>query len=206
MLFHRRELLAGAAFFLLSRRRAAPRSSSITCPGRRTRAIRRCPRKPGPWLFFTGAEGRAVEAIADRIIPPDPQTPGGKDAGCAVFIDRQLAGPYGRQDGLYISPPFQQRHEAAGSAVRRRAGADRIASGFAALDRAIAAAKYAGKAFADSGDSDKDDVLKGLESGDVEARRRRRQGVLRAGSSRTCRWGSSPTRSMAAIATWWRGK
>ena len=31
------------------------------------------------------------------LIPPDPETPGGKDAGCAVFIDRQLAGPYGRR-------------------------------------------------------------------------------------------------------------
>ncbi len=33
-----------------------------------------------------------MEAIVDRIIPPDPETPGGKDAGCAVFIDRQLKG------------------------------------------------------------------------------------------------------------------
>ena len=52
------------------------------------------PVRPGPWLFFTGAEGRAIEAIADRIIPPDPQTLGGKDAGCAVFIDRQMAGEF----------------------------------------------------------------------------------------------------------------
>ena len=32
----------------------------------------------------------------DRLIPPDPDTPGGKDTGCAVFIDRQLAGALGR--------------------------------------------------------------------------------------------------------------
>ena len=32
--------------------------------------------------------------------------PGGKDAGCAVFIDRQLAGPYGGSEGLYASRPF----------------------------------------------------------------------------------------------------
>jgi Gluconate 2-dehydrogenase subunit 3 len=37
-------------------------------------------------------EGAAVEALMDRLIPPDPDTPGGKDTGCAVFIDRQLAG------------------------------------------------------------------------------------------------------------------
>ena len=60
----------------------------------------------GPWVFFTAAEAAAVEALADRIIPPDPQTPGGKEAGCAVFIDRQLAGPYGRDEGLYNRGPF----------------------------------------------------------------------------------------------------
>ena len=38
----------------------------------------------GPWIFFDAAEGAAVEAIVDRLIPPDPGTPGGKDAGCAV--------------------------------------------------------------------------------------------------------------------------
>src|SRR5262249_4418378 len=38
------------------------------------------PATPGPWLFFTGDEGRAVEALADRIIPPDPASPGGKDS------------------------------------------------------------------------------------------------------------------------------
>src|SRR6516165_10997218 len=54
------------------------------------------PGAPGPWVYFTPEEGAAIEALVDRLIPPDPQTPGGKDAGCAVFIDRQLAGPYGR--------------------------------------------------------------------------------------------------------------
>ena len=47
-----------------------------------------------------------MEALADRIIPPDPQTFGGKDSGCAVFVDRQLAGAYGAQEGLYVRPPF----------------------------------------------------------------------------------------------------
>jgi gluconate 2-dehydrogenase gamma chain len=46
-------------------------------------------------VYFTADEGAAIEALVDRLIPPDPQIPGGKDAGCAVFIDRQLAGPYG---------------------------------------------------------------------------------------------------------------
>ncbi len=40
---------------------------------------------PGPWQFFTAEEGAAVEALVDRLIPPDPETPGGKDAGVAVL-------------------------------------------------------------------------------------------------------------------------
>ena len=57
-------------------------------------------------MYFTPEEGAAIEALVERLIPPDPQTPGGKDAGCAVFIDRQLAGPYGRAEGLYMRGPF----------------------------------------------------------------------------------------------------
>jgi gluconate 2-dehydrogenase gamma chain len=36
----------------------------------------------GPWIFFDPVEGAAIEALVDRLIPPDPDTPGGKDAGC----------------------------------------------------------------------------------------------------------------------------
>lgn len=68
---------------------------------------RRQPVGTGPWHFFTLDEGAAVEALVDRLIPPDPDTPGGKDAGCAVFIDRQLAGPYGSSTALYMRPPFR---------------------------------------------------------------------------------------------------
>jgi gluconate 2-dehydrogenase gamma chain len=52
-----------------------------------------------PWRPFAGDPPETVkpgplQASVDRLIPPDPETPGGKDIGCAVFIDRQLAGPY----------------------------------------------------------------------------------------------------------------
>jgi hypothetical protein len=47
--------------------------------------------RPGPWLYFTADEAAAVEALVDRLIPADDLTPGGKDLGCAVYIDRQLA-------------------------------------------------------------------------------------------------------------------
>ncbi len=70
--------------------------------------------EPGPWQFFTPEELPTIEALADRIIPPDPETPGGKDAGCVVFLDRQLAGPYGSAEGLYDRGPFMKGAEQQG--------------------------------------------------------------------------------------------
>lgn len=61
---------------------------------------------PG-WQFFTPEEAGEVEAIVERLIPADDLSVSGKDAGCAVFIDRQLAGEYGDFSRLYRQPPFQ---------------------------------------------------------------------------------------------------
>src|SRR5262249_52813346 len=102
----RRDLLLTTAMTLLSA--ATPVLAGVVkdslpwAPnaGSRPRAVR-----PGPWVYFTAEEGAAIEALVDRLIPPDPQTPGGKDAGCAVFIDQQLAGPYGSAEGLYMRGP-----------------------------------------------------------------------------------------------------
>jgi gluconate 2-dehydrogenase gamma chain len=160
--FNRRDLLAGTALFLLGGLSTHATDIRGQLPWTPNSGNPPVPVRPGPWHFFTGAEGRAIEAIADRIIPPDPQTPGGKDAGCAVFIDRQMAGPYGRQDGLYTSPPFLNGTKQQGS--QSEAGpAQKCREGLAALDR-YCRSKYAGKAFAELEDGDKDKILSGLES------------------------------------------
>ena len=78
---------------------------------------------PGGWQYFTPPEAAMVEAIVDRLIPPDPESPGGKECGCAVYIDRQLAGPYGRARRLLHERPVPERHEAAGPAIADHAGA-----------------------------------------------------------------------------------
>lgn len=62
---------------------------------------------PGAWTFFTADEAATVEAIADRLIPPDELSMGGREAGCAVFIDRQLNGDFGRATTQYRGGPFK---------------------------------------------------------------------------------------------------
>ena len=59
-----------------------------------------------PLRFFTAAEARVVEAACARIFPSDDSGPGAKEAGVVIFIDRQLAGPYGRDKYRYTKPPF----------------------------------------------------------------------------------------------------
>src|ERR1700741_1886480 len=99
----RRSLLSSTALvLLLDAGSARARIISEGLPWSPGQATPPGPVRPGPWLFFTAEEAALVEAAVDPLIPPDDRGSGGKDAGCAVFIDRQLAGPYGRSAGLYM--------------------------------------------------------------------------------------------------------
>jgi gluconate 2-dehydrogenase gamma chain len=121
---------------------------------------------PGGWLYFSPREAATVEAFVDRLIPPDPETPGGKELGSAVFIDRQLAGPYGRFDGYYMSGPFQEGTKQQGpqSAVTP---AQHYRKALAALDDACRG-KFAGKSFVQLSGEQQDEVIKGLEDGSLK--------------------------------------
>lgn len=58
------------------------------------------PRKGG-LQYLTQQEFDTVGAIAERFIPADELSISGKEAGCATFIDRQLAGDYGSAAAIY---------------------------------------------------------------------------------------------------------
>ncbi|HKW64621.1 MAG TPA: gluconate 2-dehydrogenase subunit 3 family protein [Candidatus Acidoferrum sp.] len=60
-----------------------------------------------PLRFFTETEALIVAAAASRIFPSDDSSPGAREAGVAIFVDRQLAGPYGRDRFRYTQPPFE---------------------------------------------------------------------------------------------------
>src|SRR5262245_11794736 len=58
--------------------------------------------EPGGYRFFTEVERMFVEAAIDRLIPPDATGPSATEANVHVFLDRQLAGLYGRGDHFYL--------------------------------------------------------------------------------------------------------
>jgi gluconate 2-dehydrogenase gamma chain len=59
-----------------------------------------------PFRYFTAPEAEFVEAALARLIPKDELGPGAKEAGVAEFIDRQLAGPFGRMERCYRLGPW----------------------------------------------------------------------------------------------------
>ncbi len=58
------------------------------------------------FTFFTVREAAFVQTAVDHLIPADELGPGAREAGVAVFIDRQLAGAYGTAAKWYMRGPF----------------------------------------------------------------------------------------------------
>jgi gluconate 2-dehydrogenase gamma chain len=58
--------------------------------------------------FLTPDERATVAAICARLIPSDDDGPGASEADVVTFIDRQLAGFYGRAQHWYMQGPFPE--------------------------------------------------------------------------------------------------
>ncbi len=61
-----------------------------------------------PLRFFDEQGALIVAAAAARIFPSDQTGPGATEAGVVLYIDRQLASPYGRDRYRYAQPPFEE--------------------------------------------------------------------------------------------------
>lgn len=119
-----------------------------------------------PCLFFTAAECAAVDAIVARLIPNDALGPGAREAGGTVFIDRQLAGPYGEHDGLYMAGPFAHDPLPSQGLQSPLTPRQRYRDGLRALD-AHCRARHAGRGFAELTPDQQHTLLAGLETGAV---------------------------------------
>ncbi|HEX5326143.1 MAG TPA: gluconate 2-dehydrogenase subunit 3 family protein [Acetobacteraceae bacterium] len=111
--------------------------------------------------YFTPEEAATVEAIVERLIPADDLSPSGKDAGCAVFIDRQLMSPFGDSRKLYMNAPFQPGTVTPGlqSPVTP---AERYRAGLGALN-AHCRQTHGGKAFSELAPEQRDELLRQME-------------------------------------------
>jgi gluconate 2-dehydrogenase gamma chain len=124
--------------------------------------------EPNGWTYFSPEEAAAIEALVDRLIPSDDLSPGGKDAGIAVYIDRQLSGGFGRDAGLYMKPPFADGLPGQGP-QSPLTPAERYRASLAALD-AYCRAAYLGKVFADIPTAEQDKLIGQMEAGKLQLR------------------------------------
>jgi len=75
--------------------------------------------KPTPivgdaYEFLSADEAAFVEAAVARLIPADDLGPGAKEAGAALFIDRQLKGAFGSAQSWYMQGPWADGEETQG--------------------------------------------------------------------------------------------
>ncbi len=117
--------------------------------------------------FLTAAELAFVTAAADRLIPPDATGPGASEAGVPTFIDRQLAGPWGRGDHLYLGGPWPSGPPSQGY-QSRLTPAEYYRTSIAAIDTHTSGQHGAVFSALDPGAQDA--VLKQLEAGTLPMR------------------------------------
>ncbi|AVD89939.1 gluconate 2-dehydrogenase subunit 3 family protein [Pseudomonas sp. SWI44] len=121
--------------------------------------------RQGGLAFFTQAEFDTAGALADRLIPADELSIGGKEAGCAVFIDRQLAGDYGKGATLYrlgrfVKGTFEQGTQSP------LTPAERWRKGLAAIDGHCQ--KAFSKSFVQLDGTQQDSLLRSMEAGQLD--------------------------------------
>lgn len=185
---HRRSFLtagaaAGASAVVASADTAVARTIQGKVPWAPHQADAPEPLQSPNYVFFTPAEAQFIEAATERLIPHDDIGPGAKDTGVALFIDHQLAGPFGRGARWYMQGPWAKGEPTQGF-QSRMAPAELYRAAIKAIDAHVAAtpsnthsetpgtkpasSTAASKGFADLASDQQDDLLKDLESGKLQ--------------------------------------
>ena len=59
------------------------------------------------YAYLNPDEAAFVEALVDHMVPADELSPKGTDIGINIYIDRALAGAWGKGDRLYMQGPWK---------------------------------------------------------------------------------------------------
>jgi gluconate 2-dehydrogenase gamma chain len=122
------------------------------------------PSAPG-YAFLNTDEAAFVEAMVDHMVPADELTPKGTDIGINIFIDRALAGGWGKGERLYMQGPWKRGTANQGyqlpltPAQLYRAGIE--------ATNAYCRKTYGGKPFDRLDDKQREEVLVGLSGGKI---------------------------------------
>lgn len=108
--FDRRDFLKGAVVG-----GAAAASATAAIAPAETAQAQPSPPAAGPttpeaagYEFLNLDEEAFIEALVDHMVPADALTPKGTDLGINIYIDRALAGAWGKGERLYMQGPWKQ--------------------------------------------------------------------------------------------------
>jgi len=170
----RRLLIAGASVAAASSALPAIRDGELGAPPQTVRGA--IPWEEGTadappaiegsdFKFFTNDERAFIEAAIERLIPGDPVGPGALESGVAIFLDRQLFGPFGRGDHFFLGGPWSKGTPQQGY-QSRYAPSQLYRAAIAAIDKFVAA-KFGVPSFAKLNTVDQDGLLKSLDKNDI---------------------------------------
>ena len=117
------------------------------------------------YAFLNLEEAAFIEALVDHMVPADEVSPKGTDLGVNIYIDRALAGAWGKGERLYMQGPWKQGAPSQGyqlpltPAQLYRAGIE--------ATNAYCRKTY-GKSFDRIEDAQREEVLVGLSAGKIK--------------------------------------
>jgi gluconate 2-dehydrogenase gamma chain len=145
---------------------AAATGTAIPAPG--AQAQQAAPAAPLPaaegYAFLNLDEAAFVEALVDHMVPADELTPKGTDIGINIYIDRALAGAWGKGERLYMQGPWKLGVPSQGYQLPLTP-AQLYRGGIAATNAHCR--KTYGKAFDRLDEKAREEVLVGLSTGKV---------------------------------------
>jgi gluconate 2-dehydrogenase gamma chain len=116
------------------------------------------------YAFLNLEEAAFVEALVDHMVPADELSPQGTDIGINTYIDRALAGGWGKGERLYLQGPWKQGTPSQGYQLPLTP-AELYRAGIAATNDHCR--KAYGKAFDQLDEAQREDVLVALSSGKI---------------------------------------
>ena len=116
------------------------------------------------YAYLNLDEAAFVEAMVDHMVPADQYSPKGTDMGLAIFIDRALAGGWGKGERLYMQGPWKPGVPSQGYQLPLTP-AELYRAGIAATN--AHSAKTYGKTFDRLDAKQKQEVLIGLSSAKI---------------------------------------
>src|SRR5258708_19026456 len=116
------------------------------------------------YTWLNSDEAAFIEAVVDHMIPADELSPKGTDLGLNVYIDRALAGGWGKGERLYMQGPWKAGVPSQGYQLPLTPAA-LYRAGIAAANAACV--KAYGKTFDKIGAEQRQEFLLGMQSGKV---------------------------------------